>query len=173
MTASNAAASVAWVANHIAKYGGNPKALFISGHSAGGYLTAILGMDPKYLAKYGIDTAAIAGIIPVSGQTFTHYTIRKERGIPNPDTTPIIDDASPCYHARKTAPPTLAICGDHDMATRAEENRYFVALLNTVGHTDATYREFPDRDHGTIVSKIPEPHDPVAEAILGFVARCK
>lgn len=167
----DAAASVAWIVNHIQEYGGNSKSVFISGHSAGGYLTAIVGMDPKYLAKYGVDTSRIAGIIPVSGQVFTHFTIRKEQGIPNPQNTPTIDDAAPCYHVRKDAPPLLAICGDHDWPARAEENRYFIAMLKTVGDKDAEYQEFANRDHGSIISKIPEAHDPVAEAILNFVKK--
>lgn len=167
----DAAAGVAWVMNNIWRYGGNPKDVFISGHSAGGYLTAILGMDPKYLKKYGIDTSNIRGIIPVSGQAFTHFTIRKERGIPDPQNTPTIDDAAPCYHVRKDAPPVLAICGDSDWPARAEENRYFIAMLKTVGHQNAEYQEFANRDHGTIIAKIPEANDPVTAAILNFVKK--
>lgn len=167
----DAAACTAWVMKHIADYGGNPKSVFISGHSAGGYLTGIVGMDAKYLAKYGVDTAQLAGMIPVSGQAFTHFAIRKENGVPNPNTTTICDDAAPCYHVRKDAPPILIIMGDHDWPARAEENRYFLAMLKLVGHPDAEYKEFANRNHGTIIGKIPEPNDPVAEAILAFVEK--
>ena len=167
----DAAACAAWVVKHIADYGGNPKSVFISGHSAGGYLTGIVGMDPKYLAKYGVDTAQLAGMIPVSGQAFTHFTIRKENSVPNPNTTTICDDAAPCYHVRKDSPPILIIMGDHDWPARAEENRYFLAMLKLVGHPDAEYKQFSERNHGTIIGKIPEPNDPVAEAILGFVEK--
>ncbi len=34
----DAAAAVAWVFRHIEEYGGDPELIFISGHSAGGYL---------------------------------------------------------------------------------------------------------------------------------------
>jgi len=167
----DAAASVAWTIKHIAEYGIDPACpVFISGHSAGGYLAAIVGMNSKYLKKYGVDLKRIAGVIPVSGQVFTHFTIRKERRIPDPQNTPTIDDAAPCYYVRKNIPPVLAICGDNDWPARAEENRYFVAMLKTVGHTDAIYREFANRDHGTIVGKIPEANDPVGKAILGFIS---
>ncbi len=167
----DAAASVGWVVKHIGEYGGNTNAVFISGHSAGGYLTAMLGMNSRFMAKYGVNTSDIAGIIPISGQTFTHYTVRKERGIPNPQTTPIVDEAAPCYHVRKDAPPVLAICGDQDAPARAEENRYFIAALKAVEHPMAEYREFADRDHGSIVDKIPEAGDPVEKAIVEFVTK--
>ena len=41
----DAAASVAWVFHHIASYGGNPQAIFISGHSAGANLGLIITLD--------------------------------------------------------------------------------------------------------------------------------
>ncbi len=167
----DAAQAVAWVIQHLPEYGGNPHALFISGHSAGGYLAAILGLDSRYLEACGVPLTAIAGILPVSGQTFTHYTIREERGIPNPENTPVIDAAAPCYHVRKDAPPVLAICGDHDSADRIEENRYLIAMLKKVGHPDAAYQEMPARNHIELIQYIPNPGDPVTQAVLTFIAR--
>ncbi|PKQ66013.1 hypothetical protein BZG01_12715 [Labilibaculum manganireducens] len=41
----DAAAAEAWVFKHIADYGGNPRLIFVSGHSAGGYLTLMTGLD--------------------------------------------------------------------------------------------------------------------------------
>src|SRR4051794_33526657 len=45
----DAAAAVAWVFQHIASYGGSEKLIFISGHSAGGYLGMMITLDKKYL----------------------------------------------------------------------------------------------------------------------------
>ena len=129
----DAAAAVAWVQAHIAEYGGNPRAMFVAGHSAGGYLAASVGIAPEYLAPYGVTLADIAGVIPISGQMFTHTAIRKARGITEPQATPVLDEAAPCYHVRKDAPPFLAICADDDMPLRVEENRFFVAMLQYVG----------------------------------------
>ena len=41
----DAAAAVAWVFREIGKYGGDKRKIFVSGHSAGGYLTAMIGLD--------------------------------------------------------------------------------------------------------------------------------
>ncbi|HEY7119170.1 MAG TPA: alpha/beta hydrolase [Tepidisphaeraceae bacterium] len=108
----DAAASVAWTLAHVAERGGDRDRVFISGHSAGAFLTAALGYDPKFLKPYHVSTAQIAGLVPFSPQVFTHFTIRKERGVPNPQTTPLIDDDAPVYHARPDAPPTLILIGD-------------------------------------------------------------
>jgi len=165
----DAAASVAWVLDHIGDYGGDANAVFVSGHSAGGYLAAMAGLDAHYLGAYGHGTGELAGLMPISGQMVTHATVRDERGLDNQQ--PLIDAAAPAFHVSADAPPVLAIAGSDDLAARSEENRYFVAALEAVGHADATFREFAGRNHGTIVSQIPQADDPVAAALLEFVAK--
>lgn len=68
----DAAAAVAWVMKHIGEYGGDPTRVYVAGHSAGGYLTLMVGLDKAYLARYGEDADRLAGLFPVSGQTNTH-----------------------------------------------------------------------------------------------------
>ncbi|MEL6110192.1 MAG: alpha/beta hydrolase, partial [Planctomycetota bacterium] len=77
----DAAAAVAWTFQNIASFGGDPNKIFVAGHSAGGYLTSMVGLDKSYLAAHSIDADRIAGLIPYSGHTITHFTVRKERGI--------------------------------------------------------------------------------------------
>ncbi len=43
----DAAAAVAWVFDNIESYGGSRKRIFVSGHSAGGYLTSMIGLEKK------------------------------------------------------------------------------------------------------------------------------
>lgn len=167
----DAAAAVAWVKAHIAEYGGNPRSVFVGGHSAGGYLAAFVGVAPQYLEKYGVALADLAGIVPVSGQMFTHTTIRQARGITAPRETPLLDEAAPCHHVRKEAPPFLLICADNDNPLRADENRFFVAAMKYVGHTNVEYLEIADRDHASIFGRIPEAEDPTSAAIVSFVRR--
>jgi len=165
----DAAASVAWVLDHIGEFGGDAGKVFVSGHSAGGYLAAMAGVDGRYLAAYGATPDALAGLIPISGQMVTHATVREERGLPAD--RPLIDEAAPAWHVSADAPPFLAIAGSDDLPARSEENRYLIAALKAVNHADATFIEFAGRNHGSIVSRIPEPGDPVAQAIVDFVAR--
>ncbi len=106
----DAAAAVAWVFKHIAEYGGDKSRIFLSGHSAGGYLNLMVALDKSYLNKYNIDADSIAGLAPVSGQAMTHFAIRKERGIDNKQI--IVDEYAPIYHARAEAPPIVLITGE-------------------------------------------------------------
>ncbi|MCB0686230.1 MAG: alpha/beta hydrolase [Saprospiraceae bacterium] len=144
----DAAASVAWVFQHITEYGGDPGLIFVSGHSAGGYLASMIGLDKKYLLKYEIDANQIAGLIPFSGHTITHFTVREERGIPG--TQPVIDELAPLYHVRADAPPILLITGDRELELlgRYEENAYLMRMMKVVGHPDIRLYEMDGYGHG-------------------------
>jgi len=146
----DAAAAVAWTFRNIEKYGGNAAKIFVSGHSAGGYLTSMLGVDKRWLAKCGVDADKLAGLIPLSGHTITHMTVRKEKGIPT--TQPLIDAFAPLYHVRRDAPPILLVTGDRtmEMLGRYEENAYFMRMLKVVGHKDVTLYEIQGYGHGMV-----------------------
>jgi acetyl esterase/lipase len=164
----DAAAAAAWVRAHIAEHGGDPAKVFISGHSAGGWLTLMLAMDARWLKPHGLTPESFAGYIPLSGQTMTHYTVREERGIGKETIT--ADEAAPVFYCRKNTPPMLVLACDHDMPARSEENEYLVAVLNGAGNTRVTFRQIPDRTHGSIANNISKPGDPVRKAILDFIA---
>ncbi len=146
------AAAVAWTFKNIAQYGGDPELIFVSGHSAGGYLTSMVGLDKQWLAKYDVDANNIAALLPVSGHTITHFTVRKERGIAG--TQPIIDEFAPLYHVRADAPPLVLMTGDRDleMLGRYEENAYLWRMMKKVGHTDTVIYEIQGFDHGGMVN---------------------
>jgi len=161
------AAAVAWVQKNIASHGGDPKRVFIGGHSAGAYLSMMLGLDTKYLTAAGVEPASIAGLIPVSGQTMTHFTVREERGLPKDDV--IADEAAPIHFVRKDVPPMLLLMGDKDWPARLEENQYFAALLKVKKHEQTTLIVVPDRTHGSIFGKLQDENDAGRAAILKFV----
>jgi len=60
------ARAFAWTHKNIGKYGGKPGQVFVSGHSAGGHLVALLATDSSYLKAEGLSLANIKGAIPIS-----------------------------------------------------------------------------------------------------------
>ena len=64
------AKSIHWVHDHIAEYGGDPKRLFVMGHSAGAQLAALICTDDRYLKAEGLSLAIIKGCVPVDGDTY-------------------------------------------------------------------------------------------------------
>ena len=143
----DSAAAVAWTFNNIQKYGGNNQLIFVSGHSAGGYLASMIGLDKKWLDVHHIDANNIAGLIPFSGHAITHFTVREERGIAG--TQPIIDDLAPLYHVRADAPPLLLITGDRELELlgRYEENAYLMRMMKVAGHTKTVLYELDGYGH--------------------------
>ncbi len=143
----DAAAAVAWMRIHARDYGGGDS-LFIGGHSAGGYLAALLGTDATYLAAHDMTFRDIAGVIALSGQMITHFSVRAERGAP--ETTIRVDEAAPLYHVNGETPPFLLGFGENDMAMRPEENRLMAVALRNAGNADVKCIELAGRDHDTI-----------------------
>jgi len=160
----DAAAAIAWVFQNIEEYGGSPARIFVSGHSAGGYLTSMVGLDKRWLAAHNIDANRIAGLIPFSGHTITHFTVRAERGIDGKQ--PILDDLAPLFHVRNDAPPLLLITGDRDleMLGRYEENAYLWRMMQVVGHQHTTLHELDGYNHGQMA-------EPAFPLLLRFVKR--
>ena len=158
----DAAAAVAWTFKNIKKYNGDPGKIFVTGHSAGGYLASMVGLDKSYLKKYNIDANTLAGLIPFSGHTITHFTIRKEMGIEG--TQPIIDKYAPLYHVRKDAPPMLLITGNREkeLLGRYEEVAYFYRMMKVVEHPDVELMELDGYGHNMVYPAIP--------LLLNFVA---
>lgn len=163
----DAAAAVAHVHKTIESSGGDRRRVFVSGHSAGGYLTAMLATAPDYLAQEHIKPSDLAGFIPISGQMITHSTIRKERGIPK--TRPVIDAAAPTWHVSEAMPPMLCVWADGDLPTRAEENVYFVAAAKAAGTKTIEALPVQKRSHETIASLMNQPSDEVSAAMLKFM----
>ena len=160
----DAAAAVAWTFHNIEDYGGSKERIFVSGHSAGGYLTSMVGLDVKWLKAHGIDANDIAGLIPYSGHTVTHFTVRSERGIAKEKA--LVDELAPLYHVRDDAPPLLLITGDREkeILGRYEENAYLWRMMQVVGHPDTTLHELDGFNHGQMAA-------PAHHLLFRFVKR--
>lgn len=147
----DAAAAVAWTFKNIEKYGGDKSKIFVAGHSAGGYLTSMIGFEKKWLARYDVDADSIAGLIPYSGQSITHFAHRKSLGIPELQAT--VDEYAPLFHIRKDAPPYIIITGDCELELygRYEENLYLWRMLKLTGHSDVKIFKLDGYNHSGMV----------------------
>ena len=76
----DAAEAVAYAKRELLSLVGCDK-LFVSGTSAGAYLTQLLCFDSAWLGKYGITNKDICGFIHDAGQPTVHFNVLKERGI--------------------------------------------------------------------------------------------
>ena len=147
----DAAAAVAWVMKHIAEYGGDPKMVFVAGHSAGGYLTAMVALDPRYLGEFGFKPSQLAGAFASSGQMTTHDQILREyrrQGKKVPQV--VIDEYAPLSYIDKDAPPLIFSVGDDatEVPGRVGENKMLHSLLVAKGHPNCQFFQYPGFPHG-------------------------
>ena len=146
----DAAAAVAWTLENIAKYGGDPKKVYVSGMSAGGYLAMMVGMAPQYLKERGHDIHELAGLAPISGQATKHFNVRKFGGDSDPQFLPKIDALAPLAYCSKDIPPIISICGEEpwEWKCRSEENRLLISSCIALGHAKAHFVSLPYCNHG-------------------------
>ena len=64
------AKSLGWVHRHIGEHGGDPRRIFVMGHSAGAQLAALLCIDDRYLKAEGVPLDVLQGCVPVDGDTY-------------------------------------------------------------------------------------------------------
>lgn len=124
----------------------NPKRVFISGQSAGAYITLMLAFDKTYLENAGVDRGAITGFVSDSAQTTTHFSVLRERNI-NPRLERI-DDASPLYHISQDTELNhlLLIYYTEDVVCRPEQNRLlYQSLRKLCPDLDVRISELPGK----------------------------
>lgn len=146
----DAAAATAWTLRNIGEYGGDPNAVFVSGGSAGGYLTAMIGAYPKWLNACGVDRSELAGLLPVSGQMTTHFHVKELLKYPGDQYNPVIDANAPLGGLSKDFPPTMLILGDRkiEWKCRVEENELMAASLKALGAPLVEFSENAGFTHG-------------------------
>ena len=115
----------------------------------------MLGLDKSYLAKHNINSSDLAGLIPLSGHTITHMTVREEMGIEI--TKPFVDKMSPLYHISKNTPPYIMITGDRELELlgRYEENAYMQRMMKVVGNENSELFELEGFGHNMVYPSLP------------------
>ncbi|MEO0716631.1 MAG: alpha/beta hydrolase fold domain-containing protein, partial [Planctomycetota bacterium] len=75
-----AAAATAWTFANIERLGGSRDRIILAGASAGGYLAAMVALDPTYLAPHSLHPNQL-GLASIGGQMINHVAVREEQGI--------------------------------------------------------------------------------------------
>ena len=137
----DAASAVAHVKNTIKQYGGNDK-IYVSGASAGAWLSTMICLDKKYLAKHGIDSEEINGWIIDSSQMTAHFNVLKFEQNEDERAQRINEYAPLFFVNEKTAfSKMLLFFYDQDIPTRPEGNMLFIKTIQNFNPSaDITYQ---------------------------------
>ncbi len=120
----DAANSVKFITDYILRYG-KAERIFISGQSAGAYITMMLALNEVYLENAGVSKASINGFISDSSQMTTHFNVLRERGLDS--RVERIDEAAPLFYLNEDTNVNnlLILYYSEDMYCRPEQTRLF------------------------------------------------
>lgn len=120
----DAALSVRWLLDNLKQYTDYER-FYISGQSAGAWLTLMLAFDEHYLQDAGVQRSQIAGFVSDSSQITSHFGVLRAKGIDY--RLERIDEAAPIFflNEKSDVPNLLLISYDEDMPCRPEQNQLF------------------------------------------------
>jgi acetyl esterase/lipase len=159
------AAAFAWVAQNISQYGGDRSRIYLSGHSAGAHLAALLALDEKYLKKFELTPAAIRGVIAMSGiYDVDHLDTFLVSGGDKSDK----QDASPMAHVTSSAPDFLITYCQWDYLGFPRQARDFTQALRK-HFVPAQLLYVPGENHISEVISLVQDHGLLVDAILAAI----
>lgn len=159
---------IGWVREHAHEFGGDPSFIAVTGGSAGGHLTALVGLsqnDPAYQPGFeAVDTSVQAavpyyGVYDLTNELGSRYgrrrlrfllerTVFKASYARDPE---LFRRASPLLRAETedaaNIPPFFVIHGHHDSLVPVAEGRLFSQRLRERGAAPVAYAELPGAQH--------------------------
>jgi acetyl esterase/lipase len=130
------AMALKWTKEHIGDYGGDSSKIFISGHSAGGHLAALVSLDRHYLDSLNVPDP-ISGTILIDAFGLDMYSFLSNESLKkhrtyyamfgrNPDNW---KNGSPMFHLKANMDPFLMFVGTKTYPVIYEGNKEFFEAL--------------------------------------------
>lgn len=165
------AQAVAWAYQHSAEYGGDPRKLYVMGHSSGAYNAAMLALDPQWLAGVGLSPSVFKGWIGLAGPyDFLPIENRDVRPVFfYPDSPP---DSQPINHVSQSAPPSLLIASVDDNLVNPKRNTGGLAKKLRAAGVPVEEFYFTRTSHATLVASMSRPLRwlaPVLDRVTAFI----
>jgi len=154
-----------WLWRNSRKYGGNPDAMHVSGHSAGGHLTAMMMATDWPFLYPDLPLNLIKSGVPISGL----FELEPMRYIPLNDDLNLDEKEarlnSPSFLQRLTdAPLSVAVGGAESNEFRRQSYDFFTKWG---GREDGIeYLELPNLNHFTIIDQMNSPRNHLTETMV-------
>jgi acetyl esterase/lipase len=155
--------ALAWIREHGAEYGADPRFVVVTGGSAGGHLAALVALtanDAAYQPGFESIDTTVSACVPFYGvydfldrhgvrgaQSMAPFLQRVVMKCSPHERRTLWDSASPISRVHADAPPFFVIHGTHDALAYVEDARLFVQALRAVSRNPVVYAEIPGAQH--------------------------
>jgi len=151
----DAAQVTRWTFDHAQEFGGDPKRVFLVGHSAGSQIVGLLATDAHYLAAVGLNPRDLAGIVGIAGPyDFLPLTDPKLVEVFGPERE--WPASQPIRFVDGDEPPFLLLHGDGDRIVEPRNSRVMAERLKAAG-VPVTYKTYPGIGHFRILAGLRYP----------------
>ena len=160
--------SIAWTANNISNFNGNPDRIFVAGHSAGAHLAAMT-MSTNW-PDYGLPVDTVKGVLAISGlydlepvsQTFVEPTVRI--------TAEQILSSSPIRLVRHNSIPLVVVWGALETASFQKQSVDYCKAWQNVGN-QSHYLIVEDANHFNILEGFQTEDGFLTKEVLSLLAK--
>ena len=166
------ASVIRWVHSNIARHGGDPERIVLSGHSAGAYNVAQVALDGQWLAEAGVPPRVIRGVVGLAGP-YDFYPFDTDRSRAAFQTVGAGPESQPVNVVGDDPPPFFLVHGEDDTVVRIRNSRGLQSALERAGgEVDTLY--LPGKTHNDPLLALTSPwrRDPtVFERVSAFLDR--
>lgn len=170
------ALAVKWVSENISKYGGDPDQIYISGHSAGGHLAALVAIKEEPFQELGLKNPLKGAILNDPAGLDWFWFLSEMKGRPNgtenydafTDDPEIWKAYSPIYFLEGNEIPIMILEGEETYpGIRLTVDRFRRAAEQK--GTDLTYSFYPKTKHIPMITQFFWTWSKGYEDILDFI----
>ena len=159
--------ALAWIWSHAAEIGGDPDRVHVTGHSAGGHLTAMLLAADWTL--YGLPPAPIRNACALSGlfdleplrRSYLNADLRMDEEMTRRN--------SPIHHIPDSAPELIVAVGGGETDEFRRQSRSFAGAWQARG-LEGAYLEVLDLDHVNVSAEYRRLDSPLTRALFEQMA---
>jgi acetyl esterase/lipase len=126
---------LSWVHRNIARWGGNPRRIYLGGHSAGGHLAALASLRRDRLAAHDLPAGIIRACLPISApyDLTSDDPVRRQKVAAFVARPEDMTAASPVDHVEGNRTPFIVTYGTEDLPELIPQAGQMIAALQSAG----------------------------------------
>lgn len=158
--------AMTWLHANIARFGGDPEKLFVSGHSSGGHLCGVM-LTTDWVAR-GAPANLIKGGVPMSGMYELYPVMLSARSSYVKISPEEIVALSSMRHLDKLNCPIIVVNGDRESPEFQRQAREFATVAAGMGKL-AGYTVLAGKNHFEVPEELNSASTPLSQAVLAMM----